>query len=198
MSFSRTQMSSEDVRRNNEGVLSSCKKGDLLEFPMSKLFSMFSHWGVYAGDGKVIHRTVNYEGRKGFLGYPLSSMFPSGLQVGKAKVKEESFWDVAMGNLARINNNKDKGRAVPSGDEVVQRARSRLGETGYNVLWNNCEHFATGCRYGKEQSQQAIVAGSVSTGLTAAGWLTGTLSIFSLGLGALFALPMFQSKKSSK
>ncbi|XP_035698730.1 lecithin retinol acyltransferase-like [Branchiostoma floridae] len=171
--FLRTPwMSSEDVRRNNEGVLSSCKQGDLLEFPRGKFFS---HWGVYAGDGKVIHRTGDYGGGSGFLGYPLSSLFPSGVQVGKAK-----------------------DMAVPSGDEVVERARSRLGETGYNVLWNNCEHFATGCRYGKEQSQQAIVAGSVSTGLTAAGWLTGTLSIFSLGLGALFALPVFQSKKSSK
>ncbi|CAH1244077.1 PLA2G16 [Branchiostoma lanceolatum] len=195
MSFSKAQMSSEDVRRNNEGVLSRCKKGDLLEFPRS---SFFSHWGVYAGGARVIHRTGDSNGRSGFLGYPLSFLFPSGIQVGKAKVKEESFWDVAQSSLVRINNSKDQGRDVPPGGEVVERARSRLGKSGYNLLWNNCEHFATECRYGKGQSQQAIVAGSLSTGITAVGWLTGSLSAVALGISALFALPMFQSTKSSK
>ena len=41
-----------------------------------------------------------------------------------------------------------------SKEEIVKRAKSNLGEQGYNILLKNCEHFVTWCRYGKEISQQ--------------------------------------------
>lgn len=37
---------------------------------------------------------------------------------------------------------------------VLQRARSRVGETAYNVVTNNCEHFATWCKTGYERCSQ--------------------------------------------
>jgi hypothetical protein len=37
---------------------------------------------------------------------------------------------------------------------VVRRALGQLGATGYNLLWNNCEHFATWCKRGRAQSAQ--------------------------------------------
>ncbi|XP_019642089.1 PREDICTED: retinoic acid receptor responder protein 3-like [Branchiostoma belcheri] len=194
MSFSKG-MSAEDTRRNNEGVLSRCEEGDMLQF----FRGTFSHWGVYDGHGKVIHRAGDADdGRSGFLSYPLSLLSFSGVRTGKAQVREDSFWDVAKDSLVRINNYKDQNGPVPPGSEIVERARSKLGEEGYNVLWKNCEHFATWCRYGKEQSQQAVVAGSVGTGLTVAGWAPGSVKLLVLSLSALFALPMFQSSKSSK
>jgi len=39
-------------------------------------------------------------------------------------------------------------------DTVIQRAESRLGERKYNILFNNCEHFATWCITGVSYSQQ--------------------------------------------
>jgi Lecithin retinol acyltransferase/PspA/IM30 family len=39
-------------------------------------------------------------------------------------------------------------------DVVVDRAKSRLGERKYNLLFNNCEHFATWCKIGISQSEQ--------------------------------------------
>ena len=30
----------------------------------------------------------------------------------------------------------------PSQEDVLQRAMSRVGDEGYNLVWNNCEHFA--------------------------------------------------------
>ncbi len=39
-------------------------------------------------------------------------------------------------------------------DVVVERALSRLGEQKYNLLFNNCEHFATWCKTGISKSQQ--------------------------------------------
>jgi hypothetical protein len=37
---------------------------------------------------------------------------------------------------------------------VIQRAESRLGERKYNLVFNNCEHFATWCKTGKEKYGQ--------------------------------------------
>lgn len=37
---------------------------------------------------------------------------------------------------------------------VVQRAESRLGERKYDLLTNNCEHFATWCKTGRNESVQ--------------------------------------------
>ncbi|NER84123.1 MAG: hypothetical protein F6K42_32210 [Leptolyngbya sp. SIO1D8] len=37
---------------------------------------------------------------------------------------------------------------------VVQRAISRLGEQKYDLLTNNCEHFATWCKTGRHESEQ--------------------------------------------
>ncbi len=37
---------------------------------------------------------------------------------------------------------------------IVQSALSKVGDVGYNMLFNNCEHFATWCRYGISMSHQ--------------------------------------------
>jgi Lecithin retinol acyltransferase/PspA/IM30 family len=39
-------------------------------------------------------------------------------------------------------------------ETAITRAESRLGEHQYNLLYNNCEHFATWCKTGKSQSLQ--------------------------------------------
>ena len=55
---------------------------------------------------------------------------------------------------ARINNFKDKEWPVLPAHEIVKGARDALGKEGYHVLTNNCEHLATGCRYGDRLNGQ--------------------------------------------
>jgi hypothetical protein len=43
--------------------------------------------------------------------------------------------------------------------EIIKRALSRIGERGYDLLLNNCEHFARWCRYGEAKSYQAEIFG---------------------------------------
>jgi predicted ATPase len=43
---------------------------------------------------------------------------------------------------------------VYSGKETVERARSRIGEDKYNLVFNNCEHFAIWCKTGISESSQ--------------------------------------------
>jgi hypothetical protein len=38
--------------------------------------------------------------------------------------------------------------------EVIERARSRVGEDGYRLLTNNCEHFCEWCLRGEHRSYQ--------------------------------------------
>ena len=41
-----------------------------------------------------------------------------------------------------------------SPEETVERAYSRLGERDYNLLTNNCEHFAIWCKTNISESWQ--------------------------------------------
>ena len=45
-------------------------------------------------------------------------------------------------------------KTIFSGEKTVERARSKLGQKGYNILTNNCEHFAIWCKTGEEESSQ--------------------------------------------
>lgn len=38
--------------------------------------------------------------------------------------------------------------------DTIQYARDHLGEGGYDLINNNCEHFSNRCAFGKSESQQ--------------------------------------------
>lgn len=46
-----------------------------------------------------------------------------------------------------------KKRKTPK--ETVENAKKRLGEKGYHILYNNCEHFVYECAYGEKYCSQA-------------------------------------------
>ncbi|MDS3861251.1 lecithin retinol acyltransferase family protein [Thermosynechococcaceae cyanobacterium BACA0444] len=71
---------------------------------------------------------------------------------------------------------------------VVERAVSRLGESGYSLLSNNCEHFAAWCKTGKHQSEQVKNGVAVGAGAPLAGAaVAGSLGVVS-GVGAAAGL----------
>ncbi len=37
---------------------------------------------------------------------------------------------------------------------ILDKARRALNQEGYNLVYSNCEHFATECRYGQANSDQ--------------------------------------------
>uniref|UniRef100_A0A0B7AI19 LRAT domain-containing protein n=1 Tax=Arion vulgaris TaxID=1028688 RepID=A0A0B7AI19_9EUPU len=129
------------IRRHNLDILAHARPGDLLEFP--RVF--YSHWGVYIGNNKVIH----------LAGEP-----GDGVSITDATVREEDFWAVARTSLVKINNILDgTERALPP-DQVVKRAKEKRGHGGYNLLFTNCEHFVTWCRYDKAKSTQVEAIGT--------------------------------------
>jgi hypothetical protein len=93
----------------------------------------YHHHGVYVGRGRVVH----YSGLSGFW------------QCGP--VEEVSLSRFVNGRLVRIVENLEP-RYSP--EEIVRRARSRLGESDYRLLTNNCEHFCNWCLSGVSRSAQ--------------------------------------------
>lgn len=114
-------------------------------------FPGYRHHGIDCGDGTVIHYT----------GEPF--------QKRGACVRRTSLEEFAKGGRVEVV----RRRHPVDPEAVIQRAESRLGETSYNLLWNNCEHFARWCETGESKSRQVrrvlrVAAGAcVATGCVA-------------------------------
>ena len=49
---------------------------------------------------------------------------------------------------------KMKSYKLYSPDDTIERAKMRLGESSYNLIFNNCEHYAIWCKTGVKESHQ--------------------------------------------
>ena len=114
----------------------------------------YKHYGIYAGNGRVIH----YASKNGDFG--------TDLRVREASL--ERFANDGKCLVVSFAGNCAGGKKF-SPMETVCRARSRLGEKKYNLFFNNCEHFAMWCKYGTSKSVQvekavtaALVIGAIA------------------------------------
>jgi Lecithin retinol acyltransferase len=93
----------------------------------------YTHHGIYVGEGRVVH----YAGLAGVLSRgPVE-------EVGLAAFVGAGQVEVRVEPTARF-----------ASDVVAARARSRLGEGGYKLISNNCEHFCAWCLHGVSRSEQ--------------------------------------------
>lgn len=93
----------------------------------------YTHHGIYVGNGRVVH----YGGwSRALLGGP---------------VEEVSLAQFAGGREVTVRT--DLAARYPRA-EIVDRARSRLGEDRYRLASNNCEHFCAWCVSGESRSAQ--------------------------------------------
>jgi hypothetical protein len=93
----------------------------------------YTHHGIYVGGGRV----VQYGG------------LSWGLRRGP--VEEVSLAQFCQGRPVRLRVAVSRWFDQ---QEVVRRARLRLGEDGYSLLTNNCEHFCEWCVRGEHRSYQ--------------------------------------------
>ena len=115
---------------------------DHLQVP--RQHGLFNHHGIDLGDGTVAHYL---EGRE-ILRSPLEA-FSRGQPVSVVPYAEGSCSAAGV---------------------TLRRAMARLGEQNYNLLFNNCEHFAHWCKTGRHRSAQVE------------DWLhTGSLGALALG-----------------
>jgi len=93
----------------------------------------YMHHGIYVGDGRVVH----------YAGLARGSF--------RGRIEEVPLAEFAYGRSVWTRSS-GLPRFLPQ--EVIGRARSRLGENRYRVLRNNCEHFCEWCLRGEPRSYQ--------------------------------------------
>lgn len=62
------------------------------------------------------------------------------------QVEVRDFTGLISNSIAYINNSKDSILRPLPNDEIVYRAQHAIGSRGYDLIFNNCEHFAHWCR----------------------------------------------------
>lgn len=97
----------------------------------------FTHHGIHVGGGSVVHY--------GALMY----------DIIRKPVEEVSLAQFALGRPVFVVQHAED---CLRDDDVVRRARSRLGEKRYRLLTNNCEHFVEWCLHDAPRSFQAETA----------------------------------------
>ena len=97
---------------------------DHLQVP--RQHGLFSHHGIDLGDGTVAH-------------------YLEGREILRSPIEE-----FCQGQPISVIEHE---HASPSG-VTLRRAMGRIGEQNYNLLFNNCEHFATWCKTGRHRSGQ--------------------------------------------
>ncbi|XP_019948855.1 phospholipase A and acyltransferase 4-like [Paralichthys olivaceus] len=145
-------MFSQMTRRQVDQSVSTADYGDLIEF-VNPLLGL-SLWGVYVGEGLVIHFGVGDENmtQKACRSF-FQQMAPksSGDRVLKqTRICKQRIEDIKLpvGTRIRVNNNKHN--LIPSPQEMMRyRSDTFLQqEFKYDLMNFNSEHFATFVRYG--------------------------------------------------
>ncbi len=148
--LNKTELENGDVIRVNRGL--------------------YSHYGIYVKDGnKVIHYTGATDPND-FNGIVRETSLEEFLNGSKnfnvckfpktpQGISDSSLTPADKGNglfhlWQIIKEIKLKDYHLYSGDETIKRARSKIGQGGYNLALNNCEHFAVWCKTGVKNSSQ--------------------------------------------
>ncbi|WP_157368585.1 lecithin retinol acyltransferase family protein [Zavarzinella formosa] len=129
-------------------------KGDHLMVPLAGLMT---HHGIDMGDGTVVHWSSGLPGSIG-----LDNFFA---RISAAEVRRTSLED--FGDLSSLQVREYLSCDNP--DTVIQRASGKIGEKGYCLFGNNCEHFATWCKTGESASGQVRDASAAALGLVGGG-----------------------------
>ncbi|MBR5486217.1 MAG: lecithin retinol acyltransferase family protein [Oscillospiraceae bacterium] len=128
-----------DVKKNNIGKY---KKGEIIK--IKSVFTLISkvpiwHYGVVVGDDEVVHFNLNMEEKD--------------IQIIKTSLKEfiGAGWDLKVCQMTKLNCKFDS-------DTIARRALNEVGWNfgGYDLINNNCEHFANWCACGEKYSNQIL------------------------------------------
>ncbi|XP_035506965.1 lecithin retinol acyltransferase-like [Scophthalmus maximus] len=149
----------DDAAPQPVGAAHKFQRGDLLEVPRT----LFTHFGIYLGDGRVAHLIpdalplLTADGRR-VQRMVTNARLLLGVICKRASIRVDSVEDFAYG-AGILLNAADRASAAARrsplpGEEVARRAERLVGAVSYSLLWNNCEHFVTYCRYGSAQSLQ--------------------------------------------
>lgn len=148
----------------------------------------YYHHGIYVSNDEVIHFTNTDD--------------DSVLDWSKAHVMKTTLQEFLRGGEVEIVKH-DAAKLYPV-DDIVEYARDCLGDTSYNLFFENCEHFANECAIGEHRSKQAdgFIGAVKFAGNFMGGKAMGLLSTLASGaldlLGKVFGSSSSSGRKPSK
>ena len=105
------------------------ERGDIVRVKVS----FYYHYGIFVDDEHVVQ-----------FGLPDNSQTPPEA-IAVCVTDVYAFMHGGMLETGVPSRQEAARRRGP--DETVRLAMSRVGETGYDILRNNCEHFANACAF---------------------------------------------------
>jgi hypothetical protein len=101
---------------------------------------LYYHHGIYESDDCV---------------YQFASPEPSEISPETAVVCTTTLKKFLNGGDLEVREyTEEELKELKPKDEIIKYAKEHLGEMGYNLISNNCEHFSNRCAFGKSESEQ--------------------------------------------
>ncbi len=100
------------------------------------------HFGIYISDNEIIQ-----------FGPP-PNLFESTLVNDITVISTNIDYFLQGGFLEVSVCDKNEATHRFKSQQIIKNARQRLGEGGYNILNNNCEHFVYECVFGEHKCTQ--------------------------------------------
>ena len=101
---------------------------------------IYYHYGIYESDDVV---------------YQFASPKGSEVREDTANINTVSLDEFLKGGILEVRDYTiDELEKKKSPDEIIFYAKAHLGEMGYNLISNNCEHFANRATFGESESSQ--------------------------------------------
>lgn len=114
-----------------------CRPGDIIRVKVGPVW----HYGIFVSENEVIQ-----------FGEPPVAGPLSGRDQKIIATDIDFFSAGGIVERGELDRSEEK-RRFPR-EKTVALARSRLGEGGYDIIRNNCEHFAYECLFGEGRSLQ--------------------------------------------
>lgn len=119
-------------------LLSEPRYGDMIRVKSGTIY----HYGIYVSDAEVIQ-------------FGLAPAARPALKDSEVEVLATDIDTFLGGQFLEVAEfDRKEKKTHPTPEEAVAKARARMGEKGYHILYNNCEHFAHECVSGKHYSEQ--------------------------------------------
>ena len=117
------------------------RAGDMIRVKVGAVY----HYGIFVSDDEIIQFGPNPSLR---MDIPDSDIEVCATDVDTFLCGQ--FLETA------VPADRSERKKIRKPVQVIQTAKSRLGEKGYTILNNNCEHFANWCASGTKFSNQAF------------------------------------------
>jgi hypothetical protein len=116
------------------------KPADHIKTPRANVIKDYYHHGIYISDKEVIH----------FASEDSDNLLGAGNEI----INTDLSVFLKGGELfVREYNNEEKSQLWDA-ETIISYAKSCVGESGYNLVFNNCEHFCNDCTLGEHKSKQ--------------------------------------------